>query len=1282
MTTSGIQSYAGPVSLGANTVLSSTGNLAITFSSTVNNAFTLTVNTTGATIFGGVVGGVTPLLSLTTDAGAGATSLAGNVTTTLTQTYNDPVTLTGNAILASTTNLLIALASTVNGAFTLTVNTTAATTFGGVVGGVTPLVSVTTNAGGTTSIAGNMTTTGAQGFGDAVTLAGNVILASTGNLAVALGGTVDGAFALAIDTTGASTLGGVVGGVTPLTSITTDAGGTTSIAGNVTTTGAQNFGDAVTLAGNVTLASTGNLAIVLSVTVDGAFALTTNTTGATSFGGAVGGGIPLSSIATSAGGSVSIAANMTATTGISLGVTTVTSNCAMTPGVGGLSVTGSFSITGGTLTLFGPATVSGAVSIAVGAVFSDSSSSLITSGGNWTNNGTFNSFNGAVTVNGICALTSGGSPFFDLTVGPLGAVAPQDPLTVSRNFAINSGGTYSHNFKTLTLGGALGAIGNLTDSNAVAQDLGAVVISTALKTMTTNIQIGISLTITLTGSLDINGNVLTAAAPTNNGTIFRNGTAGEAAPKTAASGTVIYRNAGGGTIQTYGGVGDYFDLQLAAGSGTYTLQGAMAVVDKLTLNGGTLSLNFDVIVLLDLQLNAGSTLNGNSQNLTIHQNMDLSGGGTFTAGASSVVFVDAAKTTVISGGPTFFNFLCNTDSKIILFQAGQTIAIANGGDFTVTASGPLLATEVKLHSTVANPPPPPGVYNNLYQPAIQWQINIPVTATFVVNNVDVECSFAVRIILPVAATFNVDDWTFNWRLQMPVTASWTHDTNNNGKIDEIEVRVLPGATLNNDFSAFTVVVTGYTVVGYSGKAIPPLDTFYIHLAEGTALDTDAVPLWWIPLGGNNSLKAIPGTNKFVFSKPAPPPFDLLHGERPVDLANPILGYTLSVANGQAQIYAHFSEPVEHNPPGALLAGDFTLNNTVSGVTVSGPPVPVSPSEFLVPLSGPLTPDDIANPARIVATAGQVRDIAGNLLIQALATGHRVSDLGLGLLSNGMMEPMFAHDQTQAGPFAGGIGLISLGGFDGSKWLRNKQDITLQGRVQTLVSPPAPGGTTLWYDIDVPASDRSGGTSTGVWLPSFFSDDVTQNPLVAPYYGFSGLVPMAVPGDTQARSRSEDSAAAQLRNFSIPGTDAKEHDAAVLDFLFQMNFATQILFGARVGSPLAADWYTTVTPWTFDLRDLRSQRGGVQILKNVINPDKGEVTTLQFIQGTAGNVTVTVFDLSGSIIRVLIRQNQAAGDYGATWDGTNRSGAKVARGLYFIKIVGPGIDEIRKVLVVR
>jgi hypothetical protein len=145
------------------------------------------------------------------------------------------------------------------------------------------------------------------------------------------------------------------------------------------------------------------------------------------------------------------------------------------------------------------------------------------------------------------------------------------------------------------------------------------------------------------------------------------------------------------------------------------------------------------------------------------------------------------------------------------------------------------------------------------------------------------------------------------------------------------------------------------------------------------------------------------------------------------------------------------------------------------------------------------------------------------------------------------------------------------------------------------------------------------------------------------------------------------------------------DGTLIEFFFQVLAGGPVgrdLYTARVVNPAVAGWWSRVVPWEFVVHDLRTQRGGVQILNNVINPDKGQVTTLQFTQGTSGNVTVTVFDLSGSIIRVLVRQNQAAGDYGITWDGTNRSGAKVTRGLYFIKVVGPDMDEIRKVLVVR
>jgi hypothetical protein len=298
---------------------------------------------------------------------------------------------------------------------------------------------------------------------------------------------------------------------------------------------------------------------------------------------------------------------------------------------------------------------------------------------------------------------------------------------------------------------------------------------------------------------------------------------------------------------------------------------------------------------------------------------------------------------------------------------------------------------------------------------------------------------------------------------------------------------------------------------------------------------------------------------------------------------------------------------------------------------------------------------------------------------APATAHRVSDIGLGLVNDSLFEPIFAHDETQSGPFPGGIGLIQLGGFDGTKWLR-RQNITVEGHVHDTIPPgyPNPSFTRLWYDVNISASLRA---PSGLWLPPF-EDRTLLN-------GFSGLVPTDRNGDIQAKQRSEISpppANVQLRDFLIPtSADQRIVDGTLIEFFFQVLAGGPVgrdLYTARVVNPAVAGWWSRVVPWEFVVHDLRTQRGGVQILNNVINPDKGQVTTLQFTQGTSGNVTVTVFDLSGSIIRVLVRQNQAAGDYGITWDGTNRSGAKVTRGLYFIKVVGPDMDEIRKVLVVR
>jgi fibronectin-binding autotransporter adhesin len=62
--------------------------------------------------------------------------------------------------------------------------------------------------------------------------------------------------------------------------------------------------------------------------------------------------------------------------------------------------------------------------------------------------------------------------------------------------------------------------------------------------------------------------------------------------------------------------------------------------------------------------------------------------------------------------------------------------------------------------------------------------------------------------------------------------------------------------------------------------------------------------------------------------------------------------------------------------------------------------------------------------------------------------------------------------------------------------------------------------------------------------------------------------------------------------------------------------------------------------------------------------------------------VQVFDLAGDLVAMLFRGSRTAGEHLLMWDGRNSAGKIVAPGVYFIKVVGPEIAEVRKVLVTK
>ncbi|HWK83359.1 MAG TPA: filamentous hemagglutinin N-terminal domain-containing protein, partial [Caldimonas sp.] len=271
---SGAQTFTGSATLVADSTLAGPS---VSFGSTVDGAHSLTVNA-AATHFGAAIGGTTALTSLTTDA-AGATQLGGNVTTTGTQTYNDALSLNADAVLSGTT---LTLAGKVDGAQALALNGSTGVTLAQAIGTTTPLAGI--NVTGPLQLnAGTVTTTGAQSYAGVTTLGAATSLTAP---SIAFGNTLDGPFALTLQSAGPTSFAGAVGATVPLASLTANGGGAVQLTGpSIETSGAQSYSGALQLGGSARL--TGS-ALTLGGPVSGATDLTLQTNalnGATSISG-------------------------------------------------------------------------------------------------------------------------------------------------------------------------------------------------------------------------------------------------------------------------------------------------------------------------------------------------------------------------------------------------------------------------------------------------------------------------------------------------------------------------------------------------------------------------------------------------------------------------------------------------------------------------------------------------------------------------------------------------------------------------------------------------------------------------------------------------------------------------------------------------------------------------------------------------------------------------------------------------------------------------------------
>jgi hypothetical protein len=603
-----------------------------------------------------------------------------------------------------------------------------------------------------------------------------------------------------------------------------------------------------------------------------------------------------------------------------------------------------------------------------------------------------------------------------------------------------------------------------------------------------------------------------------------------------------------------------------------------------------------------------------------------------------------------------------------------------------------------------------GVFDDLENTPIEWCWVRPTVSK------GLKIPLIGSLVSLVITSLNNVGWTAPY-----LVYSFTEDWDHNGRIDHI--RVQSAAPIDPDFSAFYAEVDGYNVKGYK-RPPDPANPFYkylffIELEEKDYSDTDKTPL----------LREITGVKDSSGR-----PFSLLDSaETPIDTAPPQVVYSLALPGGN-EIFIRMSEPVEFdasfNPASLVMvngkAGSYAIDPVTSyafnrllefkitnidpaSLTVADiagvkdfvfmPPSLLgcfydSPGSFSYPprigasqLSDCYflwpkdrkyeygnAPDAYADkpPSWSVTPVSEARKNSNvnNGSVPAYDYTHRLSDLLVAPSPSNASDPFFvlpvyAHDLTGA---ANTDLRTRIFEFDGSKELMD-MEVTIQAKLSGDAA--GIGRLELRYGSDkrIPEEFRSKEAlhgMNGLWLPD--SPGNAAAALVPRPYGNAGVSPgNPAPGGN-------------LYNFVIPAADLLSYSS--VEFYFTAKGGPLDLIVARLDAGASLPWFRRVKPFSFRLREMVSQRGGATILNNVINPDRGDSAVLQYVLTRSGRVTIQVFTLDGNLVRVLERSSRAAGEYAVSWDGRNSGGRGVARGLYFIRIVGPDIDEIRKVMVVK
>jgi hypothetical protein len=89
----------------------------------------------------------------------------------------------------------------------------------------------------------------------------------------------------------------------------------------------------------------------------------------------------------------------------------------------------------------------------------------------------------------------------------------------------------------------------------------------------------------------------------------------------------------------------------------------------------------------------------------------------------------------------------------------------------------------------------------------------------------------------------------------------------------------------------------------------------------------------------------------------------------------------------------------------------------------------------------------------------------------------------------------------------------------------------------------------------------------------------------------------------------------------------------------------------------------------------------ELAQNYPNPFNPS-TTISFSVARSSDVTLSIFDVRGGLVKTLLRGRREAGVHRVPWDGTDSRGSRVASGVYFYRLTAGSFRETRKMVLLR